>query len=233
MTTPPDVAADTPRTDSYIPVNSESLRALREGAAKDNEVGRAARSFWRELPVLILIALVLAVGIKTFVVQAFFIPSGSMLETLQIDDRVLVSKVSYVWGEPDRGDVIVFDDPRGAAAEPESIPSRLWRNLAESIGIRTPKSEFIKRVIGVEGDTVQGIDGFVYVNGEPIPEPYLPSYANTFDFGPETVPEGHLFVMGDNRQDSVDSRSFGPISVDDVVGRAFVVMWPPSHWAGL
>lgn len=232
MTTPPDVEQGTFATDPYDPAH-RSLAALREGAAKDNEVGRAARSFWRELPVLILIALVLAVTIKTFVVQAFFIPSGSMLETLQIDDRVLVSKLSYVWGEPDRGDVLVFDDPRGEVGEPESIPSRLWRNLAESIGIRTPQSEFIKRVIAVGGDTVEARNGIVFVNGEAVDEPYLPSYASTFDFGPRTVPDGELFVMGDNRDDSVDSRSFGTIPVEDVVGRAFLIMWPPSHWAGL
>jgi len=232
VTTPPDVEQGTFATDPYDPTH-RSLRALREGAAKDNEVGRAARSFWRELPVLVLIALVLAVGIKTFVVQAFFIPSGSMLETLQIDDRVLVSKLSYVWGEPQRGQVIVFDDPRGEVGEPESVPSRLWRNLAESIGIRTPQSEFIKRVIAVGGDTVEARNGIVFVNGEATEEPYLPSYASTFDFGPRTVPEGELFVMGDNRDDSVDSRSFGTIPIGDVVGRAFIIMWPPSHWAGL
>lgn len=232
MTTPPDVERGTFATDPYDPAD-RSLRALREGAAKDNEVGRAARSFWRELPILIVIALVLAVGIKTFVVQAFYIPSGSMLETLQIDDRVLVSKLSYVWGEPGRGDVVVFDDPRGEVGESESIPSRLWRNLAESIGIRTPQSEFIKRVIAVGGDTIEARDGFVFVNGEAIEELYLPSYASTFDFGPRTVAEGELFVMGDNRDDSVDSRSFGTIPVEDVVGRAFIIMWPPSHWAGL
>ena len=206
---------------------------MREGARKDNQVDRAARSFWRELPILILIALVLAVFIKTFIVQAFFIPSGSMLETLQIDDRVLVSKLSYVWGEPDRGDVVVFDDPRGLPQPEESIPSRLWRNLAESIGIRTPQSEFIKRVIAVGGDTVEGIDGVVYVNGEAIEEPYIPTYAFTSDFELVNVPEGEVFVMGDNRNDSVDSRSFGTIVEGDIVGRAFLVMWPATHWAGL
>ena len=231
-TTPPDVEAGT--LDSASPDEAEEgLRALREGATRDNEVGRAARSFWKELPVLILIALVLAVGIKTFVVQAFYIPSGSMLETLQIDDRVLVSKLSYAWGEPERGDVVVFDDPRGGVGETESIPSRLWRNLAESVGIRTPQSEFIKRVIAVGGDTVEARDGLVYVNGEVLDEPYVPTYATTIDFGPRQVAEGELFVMGDNRDDSVDSRSFGTIPVEDVVGRAFIVMWPPSHWAGL
>jgi signal peptidase I len=232
VTTPPSLEEGTFATDPYDPAH-RSLRALREGAAKENQVTRAARSFWRELPVLILIALVLAVFIKTFIVQAFFIPSGSMLETLQIDDRVLVSKLSYVWGEPEQGDVIVFDDPRGAPESAESIPSRLWRNLAESIGIRTPKSEFIKRIIGVEGDTVEARDGVVYVNGEALDEPYLPTYAFTEDFGPATVPAGEVFVMGDNRTDSVDSRSFGTIPEGEIVGRAFMVMWPPTRWAGL
>ena len=232
MSSPQPVNEGTFATDPYDPAH-RSLRALREGAKKDAQVNRAAKSFWRELPVLILIALVLAVVIKTFIVQAFFIPSGSMLETLQIDDRVLVSKLSYAWGEPERGDVVVFDDPRGVAGAEESVPARLWRNLAESIGIRTPQSEFIKRVIAVGGDTVEGVDGSVLVNGIAIDEPYLPSYATTDDFGPVTVPEGEVFVMGDNRNDSVDSRSFGTISHADIVGRAFVVMWPPSRWAGL
>lgn len=232
MSTPPEVDQGTFATDPYDP-SDRSLRALREGAQKDAEVGRAARSFWRELPFLIVIALVLAVTIKTFIVQAFFIPSGSMLETLQVDDRVLVSKLSYIWGEPERGDVVVFDDPRGPVGDEESLPGRLWRNLAESIGIRTPQSEFIKRVIAVGGDTVEAESGQVFVNDEPVEEIYVPSYASTFDFGPIVVPSGEVFVMGDNRGDSVDSRSFGTVSVDDIVGRAFVVMWPPDHWAGL
>lgn len=232
MTTPPSLEEGTYATDPYDPAH-RSLRALREAAKKDAQVNRAAKSFWRELPILIFIALVLAVIIKTFIVQAFFIPSGSMLETLQIDDRVLVSKLSYVWGEPDRGDVIVFDDPRGVAVDEESVPARLWRNLSESIGIRTPQSEFIKRVVGLGGDTVEGRDGVVYVNGQPIDEPYLPRYAVTDDFDVVEVPEGELFVMGDNRSDSIDSRSFGTIPEGDIVGRAFIVMWPPSRWAGL
>jgi signal peptidase I len=209
------------------------LRALRAGAQKDAQVERAARSFWRELPFLIVVALLLAVLIKTFVVQAFYIPSGSMLETLQIDDRVLVSKLSYVWGAPEHGDIIVFDDPRGEPGEAESLGGRVWRNLAESIGVRTPQSEFIKRVIGVGGDTVEGRGGVIYVNGEATVEPYLPRYALTDDFGPTVVPVGELFVMGDNRGDSIDSRSFGSIAEGEVVGRAFVVMWPATRWAGL
>jgi signal peptidase I len=232
VTTDPSPHSGTFATDPYDPTH-RSLRALREGAQRDAQVDRAARSFWRELPFLILVALLLAVLIKTFVVQAFFIPSGSMLETLQIDDRVLVSKLSYVWGDPERGDVIVFDDPRGEPGESESLSGKVWRNLAESIGVRTPQSEFIKRVIGVGGDTVEGRGGIVYVNGAATAEPYLPRYAVTDDFGPTVVPPGELFVMGDNRGDSIDSRSFGPISEGDVVGRAFVVMWPATRWAGL
>jgi len=232
VTTPPSLEQGTHTTDPFDPAH-RSLQALREGAAKDNQVTRAARGFWRELPLLILIALVLAVFIKTFIVQAFFIPSGSMLETLHVDDRVLVSKLSYVWGEPERGDVIVFDDPRGTAVNSESIPSRLLRNLAESIGLRTPQSEFIKRIIAVDGDVVEAREGQVFVNGEPIDEPYLPSYAFTEDFGPTTVPVDEVFVMGDNRNDSIDSRSFGAVPESEIVGRAFIVMWPPTRWAGL
>ena len=232
MTTEPSSHGGTFATDPYDPTH-RSLRALREGAQKDAQVDRAAKSFWRELPFLIIVALVLAVLIKTFVVQAFFIPSGSMLETLQIDDRVLVSKLSYVWGGPERGDVIVFDDPRGVPTDPESLGGRVWRNLAESIGIRTPQSEFIKRVIGVGGDRIEGRDGLVFVNGESVLEPYLPRGVTTYEFGPIVVPGGELFVMGDNRDDSIDSRSFGTIPESEVVGRAFVVMWPPTRWAGL
>jgi signal peptidase I len=232
VTQEPSLHGGTFATDPYDPAH-RSLRALREGAQKDAQVDRAARSFWRELPFLIVIALLLAVLIKTFVVQAFFIPSGSMLETLQVDDRVLVSKLSYVWASPERGDVIVFDDPRGEPGEAESVTGKVWRNLAESIGIRTPQSEFIKRVIGIGGDTVEGRGGLVYVNGEAIAEPYLPRYAITDDFPPTDVPPGELFVMGDNRSDSIDSRSFGSIREADVVGRAFVVMWPATRWAGL
>jgi signal peptidase I len=190
------------------------------------------RSFWRELPMLVLIALVIAVLIKTFLLQAFWIPSSSMENTLQIDDRVLVNKLAFDLGDIQRGDVVVFDDPRGIVVR-ESVIDAMLRNLAESVGLSTPKSEFIKRVIALEGETVQIADGRVLVDGVPIDEPYLHPSTKMFDFGPDTVPDGHVFVMGDNRNRSQDSRSFGAIEADTIVGKAFVVIWPPDRWSGL
>jgi signal peptidase I len=191
--------------------------------------------FWIEFPVLIVVALAVAILIKTFLFQAFYIPSSSMEDTLQINDRVLVSKLNYQLGDVSRGDVIVFDDPRGGFDEPsESVVQSAVRNVLESVGLRTPRSEFIKRVIGVPGDVVEAREGDVWVNGERLDEPYLedPSYRHP-DFGPVVIPEGTFFVMGDNRASSQDSRFFGPIPGDDIVGRAFVIIWPPSRWGGL
>ena len=191
--------------------------------------------FWLEFPILIIVALAVAILIKTFLFQAFYIPSSSMEDTLQIDDRVLVSKLNYQIGDVQRGHVIVFDDPRGGFEEPaESVIESAVRNVLESIGLRTPRSEFIKRVIGTPGDIVEARDGDVWVNGERLDEPYLedPTYEHP-DFGPLEVPVGAFFVMGDNRASSQDSRFFGPIPGDDIVGRAFVIIWPPSRWGGL
>jgi signal peptidase I len=198
---------------------------------EEQESGKR-RSFWRELPLLILVALVIAVVIKTFVIQAFWIPSSSMENTLQINDRVLVNKLAFDIGDINRGDVIVFDDPRGVQ-ERESVVQAVLRNLAESVGVSTPKSEFIKRVIGLPGETVEVRDGAVHINGEPLAESYLHPRTSMPDFGPETVPPGMYFVMGDNRNSSQDSRFFGPIDGDAIVGEAFVVLWPPSRWSGL
>jgi len=207
---------------------------LRTEADHEADEAKAQRSFWRELPILVVIALVVAVIIKTFLFQAFFIPSGSMKETLQVNDRVLVNKLSYRFGDLARGDVIVFDDPRGSAAETsESVVEALLRNLAESIGLSTPQSEFIKRVVATAGETIEVSDGEVLVDGVAIDEPYLSPGLRQRDFGPETVPEGFVFVMGDNRNSSVDSTVFGPIPIGDIVGRAFVIVWPPSNWSGL
>lgn len=191
--------------------------------------------FWLELPLLIGIALIVAVIIKTFLFQAFYIPSSSMEDTLQINDRVLVNKVVYQIGDISRGDVIVLDDPRGGFERPEeSALGSAARNLLESIGLAAPQSEFIKRVIGLPGDVVQARSGDLLVNGEVQIEPYRKHPDEPIpDFGPISVPEGQLFMMGDNRSASQDSRFFGPIPIDDVVGKAFVIIWPPSRWSGL
>jgi signal peptidase I len=184
--------------------------------------------FLKELPVLVVVAFLLALLIKTFLVQAFYIPSESMSPTLQVGDRVLVKKFLAT---PHRGDIIVFENPN-----PTEEPDRGWLSgffhwVVEGLGVSTPQNEdFIKRVIGLPGDTVEMRHGVTYVNGEALREPYLHGQKDTRPFGPEEVESGHLFVMGDNRLNSNDSRyTLGQIPEDKVVGRAFVIIWPPSH----
>ena len=151
-------------------------------------------------------ALIIALVIKTFLLQAFFIPSSSMVSTLNIGDRVLVNKLSYRLHDVNRGDIIVFERPEGEAD--------------------SEIQDLIKRVVGLPGDTVEGQNGQVLINGEPLDEPYLDEGVTTGDFDPVEVPEDHLFMMGDNRGDSRDSRFFGPIAEDTIVGRAFFRVWP-------
>lgn len=185
-----------------------------------------------------MIAFAIALLLKTFVVQAFYIPSASMEETLQIGDRVLVEKVTYRFSEPGRGDVVVFEKDLAALQSPEEEDRNLIQRINESIrglfGFPTGGAQdFIKRVIAVEGDTIEGRDGGVFVNGEPVDEPYLEPGMETSSFGPVEIPAGSIFVMGDNRGNSDDSRNFGPVPVDTVVGRAFLLIWPPRDFATL
>ncbi len=204
-------------------------------AGVESTEGKKQLPFWLELPMLIGIALIVAVIIKTFLFQAFFIPSSSMENTLRIDDRVLVNKVVYRISDISRSDVIVFDDPRpGFEQVQEDAVGSAVRNLFESVGLVTPQSEFIKRVIGIPGDVIQARNGDLLVNGVVQIEPYLKNPDSPIpDFGPVDVAPGQLFVMGDNRRASQDSRYFGTIPIDDVVGKAFVIIWPPSNWSGL
>jgi signal peptidase I len=203
---------------------------------------RQGRSFWRELPVLVIVAFGIALLIKTFLVQAFYIPSASMVPTLREGDRVLVEKVSYRFDEPERGQVVVFERDvdalfgaaRSGPEQEASFIDRIGDSFRELFGLPTGGSQdFIKRVIGVGGDEVEGRNGRIYVNGQPIREPYLAPGTHTSTFGPLEVPPGKIFVMGDNRGNSDDSRNFGPVSDDAVVGHAFLLMWPPEDVAAL
>ncbi|HZN13410.1 MAG TPA: signal peptidase I [Acidimicrobiales bacterium] len=187
----------------------------------------------KELPILLVIAGVIAFVVRTFVAQAFYIPSGSMLPQLQILDRVVVSKVAYKLHDPRRGDIVVFDNPYprpAKAADDDNAVIKAVRGVGKAVGVVQPSTdEFIKRVIGLPGETVEGRQGHVYVNGRLLEEPYLQPSVTTSTFAPITVPRGQLWVMGDNRTNSGDSRVFGPIRESKVVGRAIVRVWPFGH----
>jgi signal peptidase I len=190
----------------------------------------------KEIPLLIGLAILIAFLVKTFVAQAFYIPSGSMIPQLNIGDRVVVSKLSYNLHDPRRGDIIVFDAPPGApGAQPDNGDSGgLVRDIFEAIGVLQPSTEeYIKRVIALPGETVEARGGHVLINGQELVEPYLPPSVITADFPPVVVPKDSLWVMGDNRTNSSDSRVFGPIKRDTVVGRAILRVWPFSSAAFL
>jgi signal peptidase I len=219
---------------------TQPIQAVDAGKTTEETAPEAGRekprkgSFLREIPILVLIALVIAILVKTFLVQAFYIPSGSMEPTLQVGDRVLVNKLAYHLGDIHRGDVIVFQNP-----DPAQVPKRNWFSaavhwLGQGLGFQQPEDEdLIKRVIGLPGDTVTARDGQVYVNGEKISEPYLAPDTTTSMSRSWTVPSGDLFVLGDNRANSADSRFFGFVPKGKVIGRAFVIIWPPSDMGGL
>jgi signal peptidase I len=225
-------------------------RADRRRAAKRIKRRKRLRAT-REVPLLIGVALLIALGLKTFLVQAFVIPSGSMEETIRIDDRVLVDKLTPWFGwEPERGDVVVFEDPGGWLTPEQQTDGSgppvigpvmdflSWTGLLPD----DDHQDLIKRVIGVGGDTVACCDdeGRVTVNGHPLNEPYLypgnPPSRIEFEV---TVPEGRIFVMGDHRSNSADSRyhlndpHHGTVPVGNVLGRAVAVAWPFSHWQTL
>jgi signal peptidase I len=205
---------------------------------------RAKRSFWRELPILVVIALVLAVVIKTFAVQAFWIPSGSMENTLEINDRVLVNKIVYHLRDIHRGDIVVFNgdgswDP-GTVPVAGNVFQQFYAGFASMFGFGKGGDILIKRVIGLPGDHVACCDaqGRVTVNGVPLNEgSYLyPGSAPSLMKFSIVVPSGRLWVMGDNRLVSDDSRLHqgdpggGTIPESAVIGRAFVIIWPASRW---
>jgi signal peptidase I len=217
----------------------------RRGRRHEQEAKKG--SLLRELPVLLLIAFVLALLVKTFLVQAFFIPSGSMERTLHgcpgcTGDRVLVNKVPYWFGEPEPGDIVVFEGPESWSPEVDVQEPGNWFSsglmwLGRAIGVAPPsEDDFVKRVIATGGQTVQCCDpeGRVTVDGQPLDEPYVfeDTPLESRVFGPVTVPEGRLWVMGDHRSASADSKAHvgdewsGTVAVDDVVGKAALIVWP-------
>jgi signal peptidase I len=221
-----------------------------DGPGKDARRGGRGkrRSFWAELPVLIVIAIVLALLVKTYVVQPFLIPSASMEDTLDIGDRILVNKLAYHFRDIHRGDIVVFSGAGSwlplSPASPDPLV-RLWHTVAGLFGLGLPDDDFVKRVIGLPGDRVAccNASGLVTVNGVPLHESsYLypgnapgsiPSGTPRFSV---IVPPGHLWMMGDHREVSEDSRlrrtdpGGGAIPESAVIGRAFMIVWPPARW---
>jgi signal peptidase I len=208
--------------DSDVDIDDEGGDDGEQGSGAEHATARKPRrSGWRsaiEWALVIGGALLVALVVRTFLVQAFWIPSASMEPTLHEGDRVLVNKLSYDLHDVRHGDVIVFERPD----EPSDVPH--------------PEDEIpdlIKRVIGLPGDTIEARDGVVYINDERIDEPYLVADTPTTDLPRQEVPEGKVFVMGDNRTNSHDSRRFGPIDESSIVGRAFLRIYPLDDIGGL
>jgi signal peptidase I len=192
-------------------------------------------SFLRELPVLLLVAFVLAFLLRTFIVQVFYIPSSSMEETLQVNDRMIVEKVSFLFREPHRGEVIVFEGDELVDESEQSLVSTVTTGVGRFLGLVPANArDFVKRVIAFPGEVVLVRGGVVSVDGVELTEPYVTN-VDVSDFGPLTVPDDELFVMGDNRPNSADSRSttLGPVLLDHVVGRATTIIWPLDHTGGI
>jgi signal peptidase I len=228
-----------PAHDGLFPARPEEP-GERDAASRQRRVEPAATraaprsSFWRELPVLLLVALVLAFLLRTFVVQVFYIPSSSMEPTLSINDRMVVEKVTYRFRDPLRGDVVVFEgDEAPGRDDDRTTAERVARGIGQFLGVvPTSARDFVKRVIGLPGDEVEITDGVVRVNGEVLDEPYV-AFDDPSDYGPVVVPDGTLFFLGDNRPNSSDSRrGLGFVPLDHVVGRSVVIIWPFEH-AGL
>lgn len=182
---------------------------------------RRGRSWLTELVVIVVVVLGASFLVRTFVVQTFYIPSGSMIPTLQVGDRILVDKLSYHLHGVGRGDIVVFSKP---PLEQQNI------------------NDLVKRVIGLPGETISSVGGEIYINGKRLAEPWLQPGVkslpgpNPVPFNldkPYKIPPGEYYVMGDNRTDSEDSRWFGPIPRSIIVGRAFIRIWPISHIGGL
>ena len=217
-----------------------------EGSAGDGGSRRRKRPLWRDLAIIVVAALVLTILLKAFVVQVFSIPSASMENTLLPGDRILVSKVVYDFRSIQRGDIVVFSgagswDPPAPA--PGNWFARVWDDATSLVGIAGPDTDYVKRVIGVPGDHVACCNskGQLTVNGVPLSESsyiYPGAEPSELRFN-ITVPQGRLWVMGDNRADSDDSRyrmsdpGQGTIPESAVVGRAFLIVWPLSRVSDL
>ncbi len=195
------------------PLAQEQRPAVSEQVASEEVQVRPRGRTWRwlvEVVVIVAAAFVLALLVQQFLIKPFAIPSPSMEPTLVEGDRVLVNRLVYHFRSPERGDVIVFHPPGREGSDP-----------------------FIKRVVAVGGDTVSVHDGMLYVNGVSQDEPFIKEYPIAGELADTVVPVGYVWAMGDNRNNSGDSRVFGPVSEEAIMGSAFAIYWPLGHLGGL
>jgi signal peptidase I len=207
----PPLGAEPPVGEVATPPVGARPAEAEETASDDDLPGRRAKRSNRrkqgyEWLILVAASLAVALFVRGFLIQAFYIPSESMVPTLVKNDRVLVNKLSYKLHDVHRGDIVVFKAPPGAAT--------------------AQVKDLIKRVVGLPGETIEGRNGSIFIDGRPLDEPYLPPDVRSRDFPPEKVPPDKIYVLGDNRQDSRDSTFFHAIDEDAIVGRAFVKIWP-------
>lgn len=206
-------------------------RGPKKAPPPEEASGRPLAGWLRETVLLALAAVLTAVLVTAYVIQAFYIPSASMENTLMINDRVLVNKLVYRFSEPRYRDIVVFAST-GPGARPKasrSLPGRVAGKVAAALGLKSSVRELIKRVIAIEGQTVEVRLGRVFVDGKELDEPYRKDSDPMPDFPAVQVPGGSVFVMGDNRAQSGDSRIFGPVPESAIAGRAFALIWPPER----
>lgn len=233
-----DAIEDSPSPDTGEPVSSQNENDMQKTKAKKESSG----GLLKEVLITILVVLVISFLVKTFLFRIFFIPSGSMENTLQLDDKIGVNVAHSWYGDLERGDIAVFEDTAEWMG-PANTGTNPVRQALEFVGLAPDRSTnyLIKRVIGVGGDTVAccNADGQVTVNGVALDESYLYEGDDPSQIPFEvTVPEGHYFMMGDHRSASGDSRyhiedGSAFVSDDDVVGTAMAIVWPIDRWQGL
>lgn len=190
--------------------------------AKPNQSPKHTENPWTEAFKTIGLSLVLALGIRHFVAEARYIPSESMVPTLEVNDRLIVEKISYLFNPPERGDIIVFMPPEAAGQKCLGLQSHSGKI----------KDAFIKRVIGLPGETVAVSNGQVYINDQPLQESYINAPPN-YQWGPEVVPDDSYLVLGDNRNNSCDGHFWGFVPRENIIGRAVFRFWPPGRLGGI
>ncbi len=231
-----------PETDSHPADHTETVqekgpppegpRSTPPGGNGQEKPRRSVKRSFLELLIIVVIAAVLAVFIQSFALKTFIIPSSSMSPTLQIGDRVIVDRVTYYFRKPRRGDIIVFRFPPTETEAMNTSNPFYWpfERIGEALHLanKTDSPPYVKRVVATEGETVELRKGVLYIDGQKVDEGY--AVKDTDDFGPMKVPEGRLFCLGDNRANSRDGRFWGTVPIRSVIGRVFLIWWPPSRF---